>query len=155
MLGLIWWTIYILVAVWAQHVLPGLDFLAPGFIVSLQEDRGPATIWLAVVFILLQEGMGTLFFGSGLLNYSMLALAFFMGRMLFDSRSATLVVLLGLVIGVCHTLFSLMTLRLEGMLVPLDRLLLESLAQAVITPLLWYVVHVLFPKGLRRDERTV
>lgn len=155
MLGFIWWTCFALTGVWAQFFFPGLDFLAPGLIISLQEERGPSTLWLVGAFILLQEGMGSLFFGSVLLVYSLMALAFFMGRALFDTRSITLVVLLGAVLGVCHFFISLLILRLEGMLVPVDRLLLESVAQAVITPVLWYLAHSLFPKGLRRDERTV
>lgn len=155
MLGLCWWSLFALCGVWAQHFLPGVDFLAPGLLVSLQEERGGTTAWLLGAFVLLQEGMGNLFFGFSLLQYGVLVLAFMLGRNLFDSRSVTLVSLLGLLLGGGHFLFTLMIMRLEGMLFPLERVLFESVVQALLVPVCWYLAHTLFPRGMKRDERSV
>ncbi len=149
MLGIFWWGSFTVVGVWAQYFFPGIDFLAPGILVSLQEERPGVTVWLVLFWILLQEGMGSLFFGSAILLYGTLILAYHIGRNLFDSRSLTLVCFLGGVLGVCHFLFILMILRLENMIFPLERIFLESVAQAVLLPLVWYVAHWFFPQRLK------
>lgn len=155
MLGPSWWLLYTFVGVWAQHFFPGMDFLAPGLLVSLQEERRGTIIWLTVCWILLQEGMGSLFFGSTLLWYGCLILAFHLGRGLFSSTSVTLMCLLGAFLGALHFLFTLMIMRLEVMAFPFERVLFEAVLQAALTPILWWVAHQLYPRRLRSDERSV
>jgi hypothetical protein len=139
-LGLCWWAAFTIVGVWAQHFLPGVDFLAPGLLVSLQEERPLGTAWLAVVWIMLQEGMGTLFFGASLL---------------FDPRSVTLMFLLGLLGGAAHFLVTFLVMGLEDMTFPMRRALIESVLQAGLLPALWFVAHQLFPERMKYDERAV
>ncbi len=155
MLGICWWALFTMLAVWAQYFIPGIDFLAPGILVSLQEERPSVTAWLVLFWILLQEGMGSLFFGSALLLYGTLILAFYLGRAFFDPRSLTLMCFLGGLLGICHFLFTLMILRLENMVFLLDRVFFESVAQAVLLPLLWFVAHWFFPQRLKFNERSV
>lgn len=155
MLGLAWWVAFTFAAVWAQHFLPGVDFLMPGLLVSLQEERPSSTAWLVVVWIMLQEGMGTLFFGSTLLVYGLILLGFLIGRTVFDSRSVTLMCLLGLLAGAAHFLITLLVMGLEDMVFPAERVFFESALQAVLLPALWFVAHQLFPEGMKYDERAV
>jgi hypothetical protein len=154
-LGLCWWAAFTIVGVWAQHFLPGVDFLAPGLLVSLQEERPLGTAWLAVVWIMLQEGMGTLFFGASLLWYGVLVLGFLLGRTLFDPRSVTLMFLLGLLGGAAHFLVTFLVMGLEDMTFPMRRALIESVLQAGLLPALWFVAHQLFPERMKYDERAV
>ncbi|MEF2144639.1 MAG: hypothetical protein V3573_04270 [Desulfovibrionaceae bacterium] len=156
MFGMVWWGIYGITAIWLQALFPGLDFLAPGLVVSLQEGRWwPGGALLFACVILLQEGMGNLPFGYAPAWYGGLALAFHLGRRLFDPRSVTLMVLLGLFLGGFHFLLINTLMHLEGMSVQTGRVLGEAGAQALAFPLLWLVVHKLFPERLKEDDRTV
>lgn len=85
-----------------QALLPGVDLLAAGLlIVSLQEDRRSVSAWLFVVFVLLQEGQGSLPFGQSLLWYVLVALLFLLGRWMFEARNVA-VLLVGLLLGLAH-----------------------------------------------------
>ena len=53
--AIFWWGTYTILAVWVQKVVPGVDFLAPGIVLSMQEEAGHRTLWLAFIWILLQE----------------------------------------------------------------------------------------------------
>ena len=87
-LAILWWSIYTVLGIWAQRTLPGIDFFAPGIILSLQEEEsGQRTALLGLIWILLVEGTGSLPFGYGLAWYGLLIAFYFMGRWLFEARS--------------------------------------------------------------------
>jgi hypothetical protein len=64
---IVWWMGFTACGIWAQSHVPGVDFLVPGLILSLQVEKASQTVWLGLVWLLLQEGMGSLPFGFGLL----------------------------------------------------------------------------------------
>ena len=63
----IWWFVFFIIAIVAQSILSGIDFLLVGVIIALQERRIGQLIWVIFAAILLQEGVGTLPFGSVIL----------------------------------------------------------------------------------------
>ncbi len=155
MLRTLWWLGFSVAGVWAQTLLPGVDFLAAGLVFSFQEEgRGRALI-LALVFILLQEGMGSQPFGASVLWYWFLLLLVSLGQYIFQPRSAPFATLLGLVLGLLHFLqtYAMATLAVKA--VPLDRVLVESLLQAVAFPLEWLLVDRLYPARLRSHDQPV
>lgn len=155
MLGFVWWAVYCLVAVWLQYFFPGLDFLAPALVVSMQEERWwRSTVWLLLAAVLLQDGMGSLGFGYSLVWFGALVLAYQLGRRFFDPRSLGLMTLLGAFLGGLHFCLTFSLLHLEGMLFTPRRVVLESVAQFLIFPVLWYFLHKTFPARLKEDERT-
>jgi hypothetical protein len=152
-LALLWWGAYTLIGVWAQRTFPGIDFLAPGIIVSLQEESGQRTAVLAVIWILLMEGTGNLPFGYGLAWYGLLAAAFFAGRWLFEARSYLFMALLGLWAGALHPALVYGVASLANLEVPMRPIFIQGAIQAVAFPVIWFLADHFFPVRLRQDVR--
>ncbi len=132
-----WWAVYFMVALGLQLHFPGVDALAPGIMLSCQEERPQQTFWLCLVTIFIQEGTGSLAFGNALLWYGSLLLFFFVGRIFFVTGSLFFVVLLSLVLGVAHSVILYVTSSLQGFDVNTYRLVQQALAQALLIPPLY------------------
>lgn len=154
LLALFWWATYTVVGVWAQKVVPGVDFLAPGIVLSMQEEVGHRTLWLCVIWVLLQEGMGNLPFGYGIAWYGLLVVFYVVGRWLFERRSILFMCLLGLGLGMLHVLVTFSLLRLADMVVNLETTITEGVLQAVLFPVVWIIADQVFPKKLRQDVKS-
>lgn len=153
LLAILWWSGYTLIGIWAHKLVPGVDFYAPGIILSLQEQAGHRTFWLATIWILLIEGVGNLPFGYGLAWYGALAGFYFIGRWLFEARSILFVCLLGVGLGVTHPLLVYFLSKLASLDVPLEPTMWQGLIQAVAFPVVWLLADHFFPKRLRQDVR--
>lgn len=155
MLRALWWALFIVAALWAQRLVPGVDFLAAGLAVSLQNESRARSVFLAVIFVLIQEGVGSQPFGAALLWYWILALLYSLGGWLFQARSLPFMALLGLALGLTHFLltFAMATLAVKG--VPFDRVLNESLLQAVAFPVEWALADRAYPASLRDNGQPV
>ena len=151
-LAVLWWLVFTLLAVWASRIVPGVDFFGPGLVLCLQEQRGE-TFWLAGLWLLLLEGMGTMSFGYALVWFGAIVLMFHGGRWLFETRSFLFMCLMGAVLGAAHYALSLGMLTLEDMTVPRHRLLMEGLAQALVFPMQWSLMDRWFPDRLRSDDQ--
>jgi hypothetical protein len=150
----IWWFLFTIAAIWAQSFLPGVDFLAPAIIVCLQLERPKQALWLTAAFIVLQEGMGTLAFGAGILWYGVLIILYFIGRWLFESKNLLFVFFIGVSLGAWH--FALVRLmgKLESRPLDMTPLAWESMMQAAIFTLEWGLIYSAYKKVLP-DERTL
>ncbi len=148
--NMVWWLGFILVAIWAQSLVPGVDFLVVGLVLSLQEGRLKQTCWLGACVLLIQEGTSTLSFGTSLLLDGIAVVAFIFGRWLFQSRNVLFLSLLGGVLGLSHYLIVPMMAYLEDYSVPRESLLLESVIQAAIFPPVWLLAHTL--RSLRKPD---
>lgn len=153
MLSALWWSVFTLAGIWCQGFLPGIDCLAPGLFISLYDENTPGTITLATVWIILQEGMGTLAFGYAVIWYSLLVLFFVFTHNLFKPKSLILVCLAGGFLGVLKFVLTLSLLSLEAKGSPLGKILWESLLQAVSFPAIWFAAHKLYPVRLKKNER--
>lgn len=153
LIAILWWAAYTVVGVWIQKFVPGVDFLAPGIVLSMQEEAGHRTVWLAIVWILLQEGMGSLPFGYGVAWYMLLATFYFVGRWLFEARSVLFMCLLGVGLGVLHPLLTYGLASLANLTVSINMLIVEGVIQALIFPIVWMAADRLFPKRLRQDVK--
>jgi len=151
--AILWWSAYTVLGVWGQRFVPGVDFLAPGLVLSMQEQGGVRTAWLALIWVLLLEGMGNLPFGYGLAWYGLLAVLYMMGRWLFEARSILFMCLLGAGLGVLHPLLVYFLSSLGNLVVPLEPTMVEGALQAVIFPVVWLAADKFFPKGLRQDGK--
>mgnify|MGYP006283986987 CR=1 FL=1 len=150
----IWWLLFTIAAIWAQSFMPGIDFLAPAVIVCLQMERLKQALWLTVAFIILQEGMGTLAFGAGLLWYGALILLYFIGRWLFESKNILFVFFIGLSLGAWHFILLQIMGQLENLPILTDTLLTESALQAVAFTIEWGIIYSIY-RRLQPDERTL
>ncbi|WP_250645569.1 hypothetical protein [Salidesulfovibrio onnuriiensis] len=147
-----WWLAYTVAAVWAQKLVPGIDFLAPGLVLSMQERPGWRTLALACFWCLLLEGMGNMAFGYAFIWYGLLALFYLAGQWLFEARSILFMCLLGAGLGVLHPVLIHSLATLQGMAWPLKRVIWEGVAQAASFPVVWLLAKRMLPKRLRQDD---
>jgi hypothetical protein len=119
----------------------------------MQEHGGYRTFWLATAWVLLLEGIGNMPFGFGVAWYGLLVVFYIVGRWLFEARSVPFMFLLGVGLGLLRPLLVYSLGTLASLQVPLKPLLLESLAQALLFPIVWILIDRLFPKRLRFDVR--
>ena len=147
-----WWVAYACIAIVLQSRAPGLDFMLPGFILAIQERNGAQFLWVAVFFLLLQEGMGNMAFGGTLLWYALAVFLFRLGHNLFEAESFLFIFLLSGCLGVTHYLvFSIMA-GLQGIPVHPQTLMDESVFQALFTPFLWRLAHY-SRRFIHREDR--
>jgi len=148
----LWWLAFVIAAIWAQNFVPGIDFMAPAIIVCLQYERLRQALWLTIAFIILQEGMGTLAFGAGLLWYGALYLLFFVGRWLFESKNLLFVFFIGVTLGAWRFVLVQIMGQLEDLPIALEPLAWESAMQAAIFTAVWGLLYLMY-KRVVTDER--
>jgi hypothetical protein len=136
--------VFTLGGLWLQSFMPGVDFLAPGLILSLQEEKPRTSLIMGVIWLMLQEGTGSLAFGTVVLWYGVLAAIFFLGHWLFEAKNFLFVVILGVCLGVLHFgLMNVMT-QLQDWRVPAGRVFLESIVQTAVFPVEWGLLYIIY-----------
>ena len=146
------WVLFTLSGLWLQSFLPGVDFLAPGLVLSLQEERPRTTVVLGGLWLLLQEGTGSLAFGTVVLWYGVLAGLFFFGHWLFEAKNFLFMVILGLCLGLLHFVLMQVMAQLQDWRVAPGRVLMEGVLQAVVFPVQWgliYIIHNSLPHNVQ------
>ncbi len=150
--NILWWLFFFVVGIWGQYFLPGVDLLMVGLVISLQEGRVAQTLWLFICLTFIQEGIGTVSFGSSLLWYAMLFVLYFIGRWLFQARNVFFMILLGGIMGLWHYVLVIIMATLQEYKVPHDTLFFESMVQALIFPVFWIVMNEL---RIKRDTDVI
>lgn len=149
---LVWWAIFTVAGIWLQRMVPGVDFLAPGLVILMQERRVRIGAWLLLVWILLQEGTGGMAFGPAILWYAALGVLFWAGRWLFESTNFLFVMLIGAVMGLWHIgLFELMA-QLQDLEVVSRQLAVEGLLQAGFFPIQWALAYAMYKNWVRYER---
>jgi hypothetical protein len=143
LLRLLWWTGYVIAAQFLQQQFPGLDALAPGFLLALQERKTAQTLWLFLLFTLIQEGAGNLHFGMAMLWYGGQILIFRLNSRLFLTDNILFVTILSASLGGYHGILLWFMCILQD--IPPDYILLlrGSVFQALAVPLLWSLTWAL------------
>jgi hypothetical protein len=136
----LFWFGYTLAAVWLQAFFPGPDLFAPALLILLQERSISRLGWLLLVWILIQEGSGSLYFGTALLWYSGLILFFYSSRHLLDTKGFLFIFLISLFAGIWQFLCLYLLSGLQELQVPIEQLLLQALQTLLALPLLWAVL---------------
>lgn len=152
--NILWWVVYAGIAIVLQasaFPLPRLDYLLPAFILALQEQRPVQFVWVALCFVLIQEGLGSFGFGGAFLSYALAVALFFVGSWLFEVESFLFIFLLSACLGVTHYLVFSTMADLQNISINTQDLLDESVFQALITPFIWRLAY--FTRTpLRRHE---
>ena len=148
--NVLWWLGFIVAAIFAQSMIAGTDFLVVGLVISLQEERWPQSLWLGLAFTLLQEGSGSLAFGSSILWYGAVIGLFLIGRWLFEARSIVFIMVLGLGLGAWHYGLIQWMVFLQDLEISPRKLFWESLVQALIFPPAWGLAS--FLRFRRHDD---
>ena len=135
--NVLWWTGYLVAAVWLQRFFPGLDALIPAFLVCLQERNRQQLAVILLFSVLIQEGAGTFPFGLSLLWHGAVVALYCMGIWLFMSGGGVFMLLLSSSLGVSRGFFALLMDSLRH--VPSDMWSIGRISalQAFFTLLLW------------------
>lgn len=96
----VWWSAYLAVAIWAQELSGGLDFLSPGLLICLQSGRYWTAAWVAALWVLVQEGVGSLVFGVVVLFYAGMIALFLLSKWLLEPGNPLFILLFSLVLAV-------------------------------------------------------
>ena len=147
------WLAYLLISVWAQHLLPGVDVLAPGLIVSMQRHGGARSLWLAGLMVIIQEGLGSLAFGSCILFYAGLLAAYYGGREVFQRGSALFTVLLAAFYGLLTSFGAVLMAGLQDATVDLTGLPRRAMAQALVFIVAWAICYVAHEQLVRYEPQ--
>lgn len=145
-----WWICFIVLAVCAQALAPGIDMLAVGVIILLQENDYRGMLWLLPLFVLLQEGMGTRPFGAVIIWYAALFALFKAGRWIFDSRKFLFIFILSACLGCAYFAVDWLMALLQNLTFNIDEALDKSVAQAVFIPFAWRMV--IATRKLKNEE---
>ena len=147
-LNILWWVAFFVFGLALQQALPGTDVLVAGLFLALQERRPFQLAVVLLALILVQEGVGTLDFGTSVLWYLLVITLFFIGRWMFETENWLFVLLLSGCIGLAH--YGVIWLMTRLQFIPLDttQLLDESILQALLTPFVWQ--YSLKPKAISR-----
>ncbi len=140
---ILFWTFFTLAGVWLQSMLPGVDFLAPGFILCLQEEKWSVTAWLSLIWLFIQEGTGSMAFGSGLLWYGALAGLYYFGHWLFEAKNFLFMFILGICLGLLHLILTHVMAGLNDWTILGGRVLMECLLQALVFPVEWGLAYLI------------
>lgn len=134
---ILFWLIYSICALWGQFFVPSADFFLPALLLALQDDDSVQLFWVASIAILLQEGMGSLAFGSVVLLYGTLIFFFHIFQWYVKIRTYLFVLLFAF----CATLLHNVVLVLFCFLQDFDYRHLLSVQQSflyfVTIPLVW------------------
>lgn len=152
MLFVLWWLTFTVTCIWGQSVVPGVDLLAPGLVILLQNNKRVPALWMVLLWVPLQDGMGNLASGYSIMWYCLVVLFFHSGRWLFEARSVLFMVLIGMALGVLHIGLTYAMVSLQFMSFPMERVLWEGLIQAVIFPVEWGILDRVYPQGLRSHD---
>lgn len=147
-----WWAMYILIALHIQKLLPGFDALSPGFFIALEEGKKKQTIFLFFLFCLIQEGSGSLRFGSSLLWYSGQAIIYSIGTRFFVSGNIFSVTLLSCLAALHYSLVFWLMSAFQDVPVSYPRLIERGIIQAVFVPIIWYVAKKMRVKGTKNGN---
>lgn len=135
--NLLWWTGYIVAAIWLQKLVPGLDALVPALIICLQDRNKQQTVLFLLVCMFIQEGTGTLPFGASIIWYSTVVAAYYAGGWVFMGGNLLFVMVLSLAMGVSRAIIFFGMGLLQPL--PLDYRATYSIyvLQVLLTPIIW------------------
>ena len=133
----VWWALFLFPAIIMQRFFPGVDFLAAGLLLALQERRYADMGWVLPLLVILQEGMGTREFGVVLLWYMSVAAVFMLGRWLFDVDNFLYAFLFSACLAVCYFAVAFLMSPLYAAPVDVYRLRDESVQLAMLLPVCW------------------
>ena len=132
-----WWLFFMAAAIGLQDLTPGLDALAVGIIILLQERDYKNMLWLLPLFVLLQEGMGTRVFGGVIVWYAAIIVLFKLGRWLFEVENFIFIFLLSSCLGATYYGVAWLMAPLQDIPFNVQDTLDKSLIQALFLPFAW------------------
>ena len=142
-LNVFWWLAYVCIAIFLQLFISGVDFFLPGIIVALQEKKITQFGVVFILFVLIQEGIGTMPFGNVFLWYSLAIIFFYSWRWFFEIESFTFILLLSAALAVSHYFIISVLAEIQDIYINYKSLQDESVYQMFLTPIMWHTANYL------------
>lgn len=140
MKAVIWWLIYTIFGIWLQRFIPGLDCFAPALAGCLYLGLTTTTFWLALFWILIQEGIGSLAFGSTLLFYGGITVFFFWSKIIFTKNSPLFFIGASIFTSGFYLLVMYVMSNLQELDIPINIFLQNALLILIFFPILLSIV---------------
>ncbi len=139
----LFWLGLFAVSIYLQYLIQGVDILCIACIWTMHEERWTRFLWLAPTLILLQEGGGSMIFGTSILWYASMVALFVLGRCIFAVESIVFAILYSLAMGHVHfVLLNAMT-GLQNIAVPVSSIFHDSLFQSACIFFAWAFVLII------------
>ena len=143
----IFWPVYTIACIWFQSFLPGLDCFAPALIVCLHLKHYRTVFWLGLIWLLINEGVGSFAFGASLVWYVGLILFFFAVQVFFSSRHIYFVFVVALFAGIWQFFVYFSMVNLQELVVQKETLLANSVLTVTLFPVVWLVIQGLLKQN--------
>ena len=147
-----WWLAFLAVGVCVQALAPGLDGLAVGLIILLQERDYKNLAWLLPLFVLVQEGIGTRPFGAVIVWYAATIVLFRLGRWLFEVENFVFVFLLSACLGAAYYGVTWLMAPLQNLAFNVEDTLDKALMQALFMPFAWRLLVAAWQLNAPEEE---
>ena len=125
-----------------------MDMFSPALLVLLQSGLFKAAIWAGLAWMLIQEGTGTLAFGTMILFYLGFAVFYFTGGMFFEVSNYLFTFLLFLFLSAYRAVLVSVMATLQDMKVTEHYSPEGILIQALILFSVWMITFNLFKKNI-------
>ncbi len=145
-INFLWWILYIIFAIFMQKNFPGLDILIIGFIILLQEEDLKQLLTIAPILFLIQESFSSFAFGSTLMWYMSAFLLIVISKWLFEVENFLFMFLFASALSLFQIFIYMLFARLQGIEYVAQDLMDRSVIQALVTPVIWWVITLLRPK---------
>jgi len=153
--NLIWWIAYTAVGIYLQCIIEGVDFLLPGLLIALQENNKTQLCWLVVIYIFIQEGLGSLDFGGMALWYiSILSIASYIYK-IFHYRMILYLPVISLFASISHYFIIMYLCLLQNIALNTSLLIQDCIMQALILPIMWIITLLLRRKAIKYESSTL
>jgi hypothetical protein len=141
---ILWWTLYTLCGIWIQDAISGVDCFGPGLLLCLQTERSKSLVWLAPIWVLLQEGTGSLPFGSALLYYAGLIYFFLLIRPYINITSPMYILSVALFAGLWHFGVVHLVSALQDIHILSRQILTQSVRITAVFPVIWALASLIY-----------
>ena len=133
------WALYIVCAIIIQRYAQGVDALVPGLLIALQSKKRSLVLFLFLLFCLIQEGTGSLRFGSSILWYGGIIVIYFLTSSVVLETSVAVVLLFSVLAAAYMGGVSLFAQAIQDYRADFQALIAQCVLQAVLVPVLWFL----------------
>ena len=133
----LWWLFFTALCIWVHSMIQGIDCFGPAILVLLHLKRIKEAVWLTPIWILINEGAGSLAFGLSVLWIGGLILFFFLLCQYLSSSNLLYLLTLSVLAGVWHLTVVRVMAALQELNIPSEDILMLGVKTAVAFPFLW------------------
>lgn len=148
-----WWVCFLVTGIVVQLAVPGLDALIVGIMVAARRGDFKTLVWLVPVVVILQEGMGSLFFGGSALTVGCFFLLYRVGRAMAFASDFALYLFVCAGMGAVHSFCAWFFPRLQDIPVVNEVVVADGVRQTVFLLLTWALLVRLRPAGESQPPR--